>query len=54
MALEYTSQLLGYKPENGTAFPPAEQVDDKVEVILPRFGGHEDKVVLSSSTYGRF
>jgi hypothetical protein len=31
MALEYTSQLLGYKPENGTAFPPAEQVDDKVE-----------------------
>ena len=23
-------------------------------LILPRFGGHEDKVVLSSSTYGRF
>ena len=31
MALEHTSQLLGYKPENGTAFPPAEQVDDTVE-----------------------
>ncbi len=24
------------------------------QLILPRFGGHEDKVVLSSSTYGRF
>jgi hypothetical protein len=23
-------------------------------LILARFGGHEDKVVLSSSTYGRF
>jgi putative transposase len=42
-----------YNEERPHSFLTGDRTPMK-ELILARFGGHEDKVVLSSSTYGRF